>query len=180
MEFSGLFKPGLVGGHCIGVDPYYLTHKSIQLGYTPEIVLAGRKINDRMSVWFANLLIKGMTQKNIPIGNSHVLIMGYTFKEDCIDTRNTQVEKIIHHLKEFNINVDIYDPYINVKNFTERKENFISEIVKGSYYDGIIICVAHKEFKNKKKSEWLNLCKEKSIIIDVKSILPKDIEAIRI
>ncbi len=172
------FKPGLVGGHCIGVDPYYLTHKSIQLGYIPEIVLAGRKINDCMSDWIVSLLIKKMASKNIAIGNSEVLVMGYTFKEDCNDTRNTQVKKLIECLKEFNINIFLNDPFINSIGVDFVK--LINPFKEMKQFDSIIICVAHEEYKSRSLSDWENLCKENYLIMDIKNILPNSPNIIKI
>ncbi|HCK03689.1 MAG TPA: Vi polysaccharide biosynthesis protein VipA/TviB, partial [Methylophilaceae bacterium] len=107
------FRPGLVGGHCIGVDPYYLTHKTEMLGYNPEIILAGRRLNDRMASFVSSQLIKLLTQKNIKINSAKILILGLSFKEDCPDIRNTKVKDIIDELAEYNCKVTIYDPWVN-------------------------------------------------------------------
>ena len=143
------FKPGLVGGHCIGVDPYYLTHKAQSLGYRPEIILAGRRLNDSMGMYVANQMVKLLTKKEKPIDNSNVLVLGITFKENCPDIRNTKVIDVIKELKDFDINVDICDPYADkdeVLNFYGL--DLIDSIKKLNFnsYDGIILCVAHKEF----------------------------------
>ena len=176
------FNPGLVGGHCIGVDPYYLTQKSIELGYIPELVLAGRKINDGMSGWIANLLIKNMAQRSIPIVNSNVLIMGYTFKEDCNDTRNTQVKELIRILNEFNLNIYLNDPYIKYldENFNNLKVKLINNLDYENKFDAIVVCLAHKEYKLIKRDEWLKFCKKNSLIIDLKNFLPKNLPTIKI
>ncbi len=174
------FKPGLVGGHCIGVDPYYLTHKSIQLGYTPKVVLAGREINDSMADWIVNLLIKKMSFKKIPIGDSKILILGYTFKENCRDTRNTQVIKIINNLKDYNTNIFLFDPYINQKNFKDKEINILDYLSTEVKFDAVIICVAHKEFHNKNAHEWIDICNKNHVFLDIKNILPDEIDAIRI
>ena len=176
------FKPGLVGGHCIGVDPYYLTQKSIELGYIPELVLAGRKINDSMAEWIISLLIKNMAKKQIPIANSNILIMGYTFKENCCDTRNTQVIKLIRNLNDYNLNIYLFDPYIKIldKSLKKIKVKLIKELKAENKFDSIIACLAHREFKNIESNFWRNLCKKNNVIIDLKNFLPKDIDAIKI
>ncbi len=164
------FKPGLVGGHCIGVDPYYLAQKSIQLGYNPEIILSGRRLNDSMGIYVANEFLKIMSKKDINIKNSNVLILGLTFKENCPDTRNTRVIDILNHLKEFGVNVSVYD---NHADYNEVKRTLgiklITEIEK-KYYDGIIIAVNHDEFK---QIDYNSLKKNNTVIYDVKGVLGK-------
>ena len=140
------YKPGLVGGHCIGVDPYYLAFKSESLGYYPEVILSGRKINDNMALFVSQKLVKLLLKKDIELKNSNVLILGFTFKENCPDTRNTKVIDIVKSLNQYKINVSVYDPYANFDNV--KKEYGIELISKLDLkYDGIILAVAHDEFK---------------------------------
>lgn len=164
------FKPGLVGGHCIGVDPYYLTHKAKALGYRPEVILSGRRINDNMGVFIANSMVKLMIKKGIIIDNSNVLVLGITFKENCPDIRNSRVIDIINELKEFNINVDTYDPQADKK---EVKEEYGIELIENlnKKYDGVVLAVSHSEFKSLNLSE---LKKVKSVTYDVKSFFDKN------
>ena len=140
------FKPGLVGGHCIGVDPYYLTHKAQELGYHPEIILAGRRLNDGMSKFIVGEFIKTLANKSIKINNANILVLGLAFKENCPDIRNTKIVDVVDELKSFNCNVDVYDPWVDPEEAT--KSYGISTILslKKKSYDGVIIAVAHKEF----------------------------------
>ena len=175
------FKPGLVGGHCIGVDPYYLTYKAESMGYTPEIVLAGRKINDDMSNWLAEQLILEMTKKNFLLSSSNVLILGFTFKENCPDIRNTKVYDLIKKLEEYNLNLEIVDPWVN----PIEAENVYGLKVNKNYskkikYDAIVCTVAHQEFIKKNKSDWENIINKNGIIFDLKGIVPRELNAIRI
>ncbi|MFZ9505171.1 MAG: nucleotide sugar dehydrogenase, partial [Cyclobacteriaceae bacterium] len=164
------FKPGLVGGHCIGVDPYYLTHKANSLGYHPEVILAGRKINDNMGVYIANRIIKLMTLKDVSIKNSRALVLGITFKENCPDIRNSRVVDIVQELESFGINVQIHDPHAE---FSEVKHEYNLELihVPEGTYDVVVIAVAHDEFKNINLSEFTH---SNSVVFDVKGILPKE------
>ncbi len=175
------FKPGLVGGHCIGVDPYYLTYKAESMGYTPEIVLAGRKINDDMSNWLAEKLILEMTKKNFLLSSSNVLILGFTFKENCPDIRNTKVYDLIKKLEEYNLNLEIVDPWVNPieaeKVYGLKVNKKHSKKIK---YDAIVCTVAHHEFIKKHKSDWENIINKNGIIFDLKGIVPRELNAIRI
>ncbi len=174
------FKPGLVGGHCIGVDPYYLTHKAQAVGHHPEIILAGRRINDSMGEYIAAQLIKGMAKKEIRISGAKILIMGLTFKENCPDIRNTRVVDIINELREYNCEVEIYDPWVDPKEASrEYKINPIKEPKQG-VYDAIVIAVKHREFSNMGKESIRKLCREKSIVFDIKYALPRDEADIRL
>ena len=141
------FRPGLVGGHCIGVDPYYLTHKAQQIGYNPEVILAGRRINDSMGGYVAGRVVKLMTKKRIHVVDSNILILGLTFKENCPDLRNTRVTDIIRELKTYNASVDVYDPWVNP---AEAKHEYgitpVSKPVEGKY-DAVILAVAHHQFR---------------------------------
>ena len=164
------FKPGLVGGHCIGVDPYYLAQKAQEYGYHPEIILAGRRLNDSMGEYVASEVVKLMIQKDIHVKNADVLILGITFKENCPDVRNTKVIDVIWVLKEYGINVTIYDPWANKEEvLCEYGLKSIQEIPNDKF-DAVVLTVAHDEFK---KLDFLSLKKEKSVIYDVKNILSK-------
>ena len=174
------FKPGLVGGHCIGVDPYYLTYKAQEIGYSPEIILAGRKLNDYMSKYVSSVILKELSSRNIKYEKSSVLVMGMTFKENCPDTRNTKVTDVITRLKDKGCSVDVYDPWIDQENFKNDLDiNFINILESGSY-DAILIAVAHDEFICLDKNIFKDLKKEKGFIYDLKHILPKDISDLRL
>jgi len=141
------FRPGLVGGHCIGVDPYYLTHKAQSIGYHPEVILAGRRLNDGMGAYVASQLVKAMTKKSIQVNGARILIMGLAFKENCPDVRNTKVIDIYRELLDYNCEVDIYDPWINSEEaLQEYGVKMVTEL-SGQKYDGIILAVAHQQFK---------------------------------
>lgn len=165
------FKPGLVGGHCIGVDPYYLLHKSESLGYYPQVILSGRRVNDNMGIFVANKLVKLLIQKGKKIGGARTLMLGITFKENCPDIRNSRVVDIYHELRDFGMDVDVYDPWANAAEVKhEHGIDLVSE--PGSAYDAIVLTVAHQEFLN------LPFAKMKSadgIIFDIKSVLDKSL-----
>ncbi len=166
------FKPGLVGGHCIGVDPYYLAFKAENLGYQPQVILSGRRVNDNMGVFIANKVIKLLISKNNIINGAKVLILGITFKENCSDTRNSKVVDIFYELKEFGVKVDIYDPHadkITVR--SEYKVDLIDKIEKK--YDGIILAVSHSEFKSINIKKYL--LGRNSVVFDTKSFLDRQI-----
>ena len=165
------FRPGLVGGHCIGVDPYYLTYKSQELGYNPEIILAGRKLNNYMSSHIVNILIKKMIKKNINIDNAKILIMGITFKENCPDIRNSKVFDIIRELDEYNIDVDVFDPYFVDKEIDDIK---IVKLKKINYYDSIILAVGHNEFKDLGINKIKSFARDNCVIYDLKYIFKED------
>lgn len=162
------FRPGLVGGHCIGVDPYYLTHKAESLGYNPEIILAGRRMNDAMASFVSSQLIKLLAKKGIKINQSKILILGLSFKEDCPDIRNTKVVDIISELKEYNCKVSVYDPWVD--KFSAKKEYDIDLLDKPEIdkYDAIVIAVAHKQFKKLGIKKIKSFGKSKHIIYDLK------------
>jgi UDP-N-acetyl-D-galactosamine dehydrogenase len=162
------FRPGLVGGHCIGVDPYYLTHKAESLGYNPEIILAGRRLNDGMASFVSSQLVKLLAQKNIKINSSKILILGLSFKEDCPDIRNTKVTDIIKELREYNCKVSVHDPWVN--KLEAKKEYGINLLdkIKDNSYDAIIIAVAHKEFKKMGIKKIRALGKSKHVVYDLK------------
>ena len=165
------FRPGLVGGHCIGVDPYYLTHKANAVGYQPEVILAGRRLNDNMGPYIANEVSKLMTKKSIQIEKANILIMGLTFKENCPDYRNTRVIDLVKEFKSFSCNVDVYDPWVNKKSVAdEYKFEPISEPIKGKY-DAIVLAVAHDEFKLLSKDLIRSYGKSNHILYDIKYLL---------
>jgi UDP-N-acetyl-D-galactosamine dehydrogenase len=163
------FKPGLVGGHCIGVDPYYLTYKAEGLGYRPEVILSGRRINDNMGVYIANSVVKLMAKNDLPINKADVLVLGITFKENCPDIRNSRVIDVIQELKSFGTNVDVFDPQADAGVVLhEYGISLIPALVKS--YHAVILAVSHEEFKN---LDWGKLRTEKSIVYDVKGFLDK-------
>lgn len=165
------FKPGLVGGHCIGVDPYYLAQKAQEVGYHPEIILAGRRLNDSMGHHVATEVVKLMMRKDIKVINSKVLLLGFTFKEDCPDVRNTRVIDIYNELRNFDINVEVYDPWANVLEVKHEYGIEISNSIPNDNFAAIILAVAHKEFLNLD----IRSLTPNGIIFDVKGILPKNI-----
>lgn len=165
------FRPGLVGGHCIGVDPYYLTHKAQSIGYHPEIILAGRRLNDDMGSYIVKQLIKAMLKKRIQVQGSKILVMGLTFKENCPDIRNTKVVDILRELNEFGVDIDCYDPWVNKEQAkSEYKINPITEPLTNAY-DAIILAVAHEEFKQMGETGIRSLGKDSHIVYDLKYIL---------
>lgn len=159
------FRPGLVGGHCIGVDPYYLTHKAQSIGYNPEIILAGRRLNDNMGIYVANQVIKLMIKKGHKIEGSKVLVLGITFKENCPDIRNSRVIDVIEELQEFGCNIDIYDPWADTKEVEHEYNLKLIKELNIAKYEAIVLAVAHNEFKQ------LKLKTNENIVFDIKSIL---------
>lgn len=168
------FRPGLVGGHCIGVDPYYLTHKAQSVGFHPEMILSGRRINDNMSRHIAEKVLRLMTKKKIQVVDSNILVMGLTFKENCPDIRNTKVTDVIADLDSFHANVDIYDPWASAAEVKHEYGLELTETLKDNHYDAIIITVGHNEIKNMGISAIRKLCKTNSVIFDVKYLFDKD------
>ena len=168
------FKPGLVGGHCIGVDPYYLTHKAKSIGYKAKVILAGREINDNMGNFVSSKFIKAMNKKNINIEKSKVLVMGLTFKENCADIRNSGIKMVIDNLKKKNCNVDLFDPWVDKKEVKQKYNMISKDILKNNYYDGVILAVKHKIFMEMGYKKILNLCKKKHVIYDLKYLFSKD------
>lgn len=170
------FRPGLVGGHCIGVDPYYLTHKANSLGYHSEVILAGRRINDNMGMHIANRVVKLMTQRGLAIHGSRVLVLGITFKENCPDIRNSRVVDVIRELESFSIRVDVYDPHADAEEV--RHEYGLSLVGKpNGKYQAVVLAVAHNEFL---KLELSSLMEAASVVFDVKGILPKNVITARL
>jgi len=164
------FKPGLVGGHCISVDPYYLAHKAESLGYHPAVILSGRRVNDEMGVFVATKVIKLMIGKGIPIKNSNVLILGITFKENCPDIRNTKVIDIYKELNTYGVNVDINDPWASKNDVMNEYEIELTEAIDLQQYQAIILTVAHNEYSNLKIDE---LNRNNVVVFDTKSVLDK-------
>ncbi|WP_336664141.1 nucleotide sugar dehydrogenase [Elizabethkingia meningoseptica] len=167
------YKPGLVGGHCISVDPYYLAHKASQLGYHPQVILSGRRVNNSMAEFIASKVVKLMIKKDISINNADVLILGVTFKENCPDVRNTKVVDVYGELKEYGLNVDIYDPWAN---FNEVKQEYsipiLNNLINDKEYDVIILAVSHDEFLT---LDLKKIKKEISVIFDIKAFLDRNI-----
>jgi UDP-N-acetyl-D-galactosamine dehydrogenase len=168
------FRPGLVGGHCIGVDPYYLTHKAQSVGYHPEMILAGRRLNDGMGQYVVSQLVKSMLKKRIQVEGSNVLIMGLTFKENCPDIRNTKIVDIISELKEYNINVDITDPWCSAEEVEHEYGLSLIEKPAQDNYDAVIIGVAHSQFKELGAENIRKLGKKNHVLYDLKYVLPKN------
>ena len=166
------FEPGLVGGHCIGVDPYYLTHKSIELGYKPEMILSGRKINDLMPHYIASKVCLLMKEKKIDLKNAKVLIMGFSFKENCTDFRNTKVVDLFKNIKENVSSVDIFDPKVNLKEVSDTFKIKLLKKIPKKKYDAVIFAVPHKEFSKYAVKQLKEFTKSNSIIFDVKGSLP--------
>jgi len=168
------FKPGLVGGHCISVDPYYLAHKAIQLGYYPDVILSGRRVNDEIPVFIANKVVKLMIQKKINVSNAKVLLLGFAFKENCPDTRNTKVARIYEELTSYGVKIDVYDPWVDVVEV--KREYGIQLITKTqlmyTQYQAVILTTAHTDF-NKLNIE--KMVASRGVVFDTKSVLKKEI-----
>jgi UDP-N-acetyl-D-galactosamine dehydrogenase len=167
------FRPGLVGGHCIGVDPYYLTHKAQEVGYHPEVILAGRRINDSMARHVADETVKLMLRKNIPVLGGNILVLGLTFKENCPDVRNTKVVDIVKALGQYNVRVDIYDPWIDVQEaLHEHGVECLSAAPSQGAYDAIVLAVGHRQFAAIGEQGIKAFGKPGAVLFDVKGILP--------
>ena len=174
------FRPGLVGGHCIGVDPYYLTHKAQAIGYHPEIILAGRRLNDAMGAYVVTQLVKGMIKKKIQVECARVLVLGLSFKENCPDIRNTKIIDIINELKEYHIDADVYDPWVDAAE-AEHEYNItpVQQLEQGQY-DAVILAVAHDQFKAMGAAEIRALGKTEHILYDLKYVLDQSESDIRL
>ena len=174
------FRPGLVGGHCIGVDPYYLTHKAQSIGYNPEIILAGRRLNDGMATYVASRMMSELKKQSIDQINPKILILGLSFKENCPDIRNTKIVDLINELKSNNCEIDIYDPWVSVNEAeSEYGIKLISTLNKETY-DGIILAVAHKEFKDLGAKKIKEFAKEKHVFYDLKYVFDEGESSIRL
>jgi UDP-N-acetyl-D-galactosamine dehydrogenase len=167
------FRPGLVGGHCIGVDPYYLTHKAEVTGYHPELILAARRINSRMGSYVADRVIRLMSERRLHIVDARVLVLGFAFKENCPDLRNTRVIDIVRELESSAAKVDVYDPWVDP---AEAAHAYRVRMVEepGEGYDAIIVAVAHRQFRELGEARIRALGKPGAVIYDVKSVLPQD------
>ena len=168
------FKPGLVGGHCIGVDPYYLTYKSQQLGYFPDVILAGRNLNDQMANYVANRVVSALESKKIEVSGARVLILGLTFKENCPDVRNTQVFNLTRSLVSNGCKVHIHDPWVIPSELSDEFREKLIDSPKSDFYDAIVLAVAHQEFCRMSIEAIQNFGKKTNVIFDLKQLLPKD------
>ncbi|MBV2092833.1 MAG: Vi polysaccharide biosynthesis UDP-N-acetylglucosamine C-6 dehydrogenase TviB [Candidatus Thiodiazotropha sp. (ex Ctena orbiculata)] len=168
------FRPGLVGGHCIGVDPYYLTHKAQSIGYQPEIILAGRRLNDGMGAYVVHSVVKMMMKRGMATNNSRVLVLGLTFKENCPDLRNTRVVDIVSEFEDYGASVDVYDPWVNPQEAEEEYGLLPIESLSEGTYEAVILAVAHKEFQQMGAEKIRALCKQNGVLFDVKNVLPVD------
>lgn len=167
------FRPGLVGGHCIGVDPYYLTYKAQEIGYNPEVILAGRRINDGMGVYVTGRVVKMLTSKKIHVVDANILILGLAFKENCPDVRNTRVIDIVREFRSMNANVDVYDPWVDPdETYREYGIELLGDIPEGKY-DAVVIAVAHQQFRDMGITQIKKFCKPDHVIFDIKYTLPK-------
>lgn len=174
------FRPGLVGGHCIGVDPYYLTHKAQSVGYHPEIILAGRRLNDAMGGYVASQLVKAMTKQRIHVQGSHVLVMGLAFKENCPDLRNTKVADIINELSDYHVNVDIYDPWVDPAEVQAEFGFSLTAKPGRGQYDAIVLAVSHREFAEMGARAIREFGKVEHVFYDIKSLFPADASDLRL
>lgn len=165
------FRPGLVGGHCIGVDPYYLTHKAQEIGYNPEMILAGRRINDDMGQYVANQVIKLMTRRRIHVVDANILVLGLTFKENCPDLRNTRVVDLIREFDSYHANVDVYDPWVDAEQAQREYGILPVKELKPGTYDAIILAVSHNEFIEMGAEQLRALGKSNSVLYDIKYVL---------
>ncbi|MCA4275352.1 nucleotide sugar dehydrogenase, partial [Acinetobacter baumannii] len=174
------FRPGLVGGHCIGVDPYYLTHKAQAIGYHPEIILAGRRLNDNMGAYVVTQLVKGMIKKKIQVEGAKVLILGLSFKENCPDIRNTKIIDIVAELKEYETQVDVYDPWVDRAEAEHEYGITPVQSVEKNTYDAVILAVAHEQFKEMGAAAIRALGKNNHVLYDLKYVLSQAESDIRL
>ena len=174
------FRPGLVGGHCIGVDPYYLTHKAQSIGYHPEIILAGRRLNDAMGAYVVSQLVKAMTRRRIHVQGARVLVMGLAFKENCPDLRNTRVVDIVNELREYNVEVDVHDPWVDSAEAQHEYGILPVQEPRSGQYDAIVLAVAHRQFAEMGAAAIRALGKPQHVLYDLKYILPADQSDLRL
>ncbi len=174
------FRPGLVGGHCIGVDPYYLTYKAQAIGYHPEIILAGRRLNDAMGAYVVTQLVKSMIKKKIQVEGAKVLVLGLSFKENCPDIRNTKIIDIVKELQEYHIDVDIYDPWVNADEAEHEYGIRTTDALQNGIYDAVILAVAHEQFVALGAEKIRALGKESHVLYDLKYVLPQTASDIRL
>jgi UDP-N-acetyl-D-galactosamine dehydrogenase len=174
------FRPGLVGGHCIGVDPYYLTHKAAALGYHPEVILAGRRINDSMGGYVVGQMVKTMLKSRIQVVNARVLILGLAFKENCPDLRNTRVIDIVNELGSYNAAIDVCDPWVMPEDAQQEYGLRLVRQPQPGSYDAIVLAVAHEEFRQMGADTLHGFGKPQHVLVDLKSVLPKDASDLRL
>ncbi|MFT4019921.1 MAG: Vi polysaccharide biosynthesis UDP-N-acetylglucosamine C-6 dehydrogenase TviB [Acinetobacter sp.] len=174
------FRPGLVGGHCIGVDPYYLTHKAQAIGYHPEIILAGRRLNDGMGAYVVTQLVKTMVKKRIQVEGAKVLVLGLSFKENCPDIRNTRVIDIVKELQEYHIQVDVHDPWVDAGEVEHEYGLALATEPKNHYYDAVVLAVAHHQFKQYTREDIAQFCKANFVLYDLKYVMDKNSVDIRL
>jgi UDP-N-acetyl-D-galactosamine dehydrogenase len=167
------FRPGLVGGHCISVDPYYLTHKAQEIGYHPEVILAGRRINDAMGGYVAERVIKALNQRRIHVVGANVLVMGLAFKENCPDLRNTRVIDVVREFQSYGANVEVYDPWVDPQEAQHEYGVELIDAPKAGHYDAIILAVGHQQFRDMGSGDIRALGKPGHVLFDVKYVLPK-------
>src|SRR5690606_28791540 len=167
------YKPGLVGGHCISVDPYYLAHKAVQLGYHPNVILSGRRVNDSVAEFIASKVVKLMIKKEISVSGSRALILGVTFKENCPDVRNTKVVEVFRALQEYGVSVDLHDPWADVEEVKhEYGVDIVSALEEEKKYDAVVLAVSHNEFL---EMDLTTLRNEKSVVFDIKACLDRNV-----
>jgi UDP-N-acetyl-D-galactosamine dehydrogenase len=164
------FRPGLVGGHCIGVDPYYLTHKAQEIGYHPEMILAGRRLNDNMPIYVAGEIIKLMTRKRIHVNGSRILVLGVTFKENCPDIRNSKVIDVVRELEKYGARVDVHDPWADAEDCQHEYGLRLTRTLDKQTYDAAIVAVAHREFKKLGATAIRKLCRKNHVLYDIKHV----------
>ncbi|QPF32197.1 Vi polysaccharide biosynthesis UDP-N-acetylglucosamine C-6 dehydrogenase TviB [Acinetobacter lwoffii] len=174
------FRPGLVGGHCIGVDPYYLTHKAQSIGYHPEIILAGRRLNDGMGAYVVTQLVKGMIKKKIHVEGAKVLVLGLSFKENCPDIRNTKIIDIVHELQEYHIQADVYDPWVDASEAEHEYGITPVQTLENGQYDAVILAVAHDQFKAMDVEAIRGLGKANHVLYDLKYVLSQSESDLRL
>ena len=175
------FRPGLVGGHCIGVDPYYLTHKAEQVGYYPQVVLAGRRINDGMGAWVVEQLVLEMARRGMVIGGANVLVLGLSFKENCPDLRNTRVVDLICALERYGMEVDVVDPWVNPEEAQREYGLMVStDLPTQGPYGAVVAAVAHQQFVELMADQWRQLITSSGVLLDLKGMVPRDISTLRL
>ena len=173
------FRPGLVGGHCIGIDPYYLTYRAQAVGYIPDVILAGRRINSNMGAYVADELVKAMLRKRLHVAGSRILVLGFTFKENCRDVRNTRVVDIIAALAQYGAEVDVYDPWVDIET-TELSHGRLVDEPDANAYQGLLLAVAHEQFHELDESQLNTWLQSERVIYDLKYVLPKDLVDLRL
>jgi UDP-N-acetyl-D-galactosamine dehydrogenase len=175
------FRPGLVGGHCIGVDPYYLTHKAEQLGYHPQVVLAGRRINDGMGRWLAEQLVLGLAERRQAVVGTRVLVLGLSFKENCPDLRNTKVVDLIRGLERYGMEVEVVDPWVNPEDAQQEYGLSVrAAIPADGRYGAVVAAVAHRQFAALTAEQWQQLRMPAGVLLDLKGIVPRQLGALRL